>query len=114
MLRTVPMRLPRGFPYRESARLVAHDGHAFHLATIRIIVVGGVMLGRAIIPTHDGAWLPAQAELIFRHMRLLVEKIEDRLALACLHAFDPQRELRIDIDRLAAVHGMGAHHRMDR
>ena len=36
-----------------SERHVADDGGAFHAPTLRIIVVGGVVLGRSVVPEHD-------------------------------------------------------------
>src|ERR1700682_3950156 len=52
-------------------RHVADDGGALHAAALRIVVVGGVMLRADIVPEHDRVRLPAQAELVFRHTRLL-------------------------------------------
>ena len=55
---------------------------------------------------------PVMAELVFRDQRLVEQRVEQRAALALVHALDGDRELRIDEQHLAARHGMHAHHRM--
>src|SRR6516225_11919586 len=78
---------------------IADDGGALHAPALRVIVVGGVVLRAGIIPEHDRVRLPAQAELIFGHVRLLEQYIEQCAALVRVQTFDAHGELRIDEDR---------------
>ncbi len=98
----------RGF----SERRVAAHGGALHAAALGIIIVRGVVLRRLVVPEDDGAGRPLEAELIFGHVHLLEEHLEDRVALVLVQAVDVQRELRIDVDALALRHRMRADHRM--
>src|SRR5436189_2589102 len=95
-----------------SERLVACDGDAISAARMGPIVPHRAMLDAAIVPEGDRVLPPAEAALEQRVLHVLVEIAQHAVALVARHADQMAREAAVDIERLAARHRMGAHHRV--
>src|ERR1044072_1097752 len=96
-------------------RLERHtlDRDAMHQAALALVVVQGVVPGRAIVPEGDRALGPGEAGLELRPRRMGVEEVEQRLALPRGPSFEMGGEVAVDVERGAPGFGMTDHHRMD-
>src|SRR5690349_3072511 len=97
-----------------SERLVSGDSDAVAAAGVGPVVPHRTVLDAAIVPEGDRVRLPAEAALEQRVFHVLVEVVQDAVALVARHADQVAGEAAIHIERLLARHRMSAHHRMDR
>src|SRR5436190_1466837 len=58
------------------------DRDAMHQAAFALVIVQRIVPGRSVVPECDRAFLPFEAGLEFRPRSVLVEEIQERLALA--------------------------------
>src|SRR5215813_2263462 len=86
--------------------------HPLHEPSLRIVIVDGIVLGRPVVPHGNGVRSPVEPELVLGNKRLVKQGIEQQSALALIHVFDGEGELRIDKQYLATRAGMNAHHGM--
>src|SRR5690242_13058779 len=93
-------------------RTVTVDGDAMHDPLLAVVIVDRVMLDAAIVPECDCVRAPSEAAGEFRLCRMAIEEIEQRRALLLGHTGKADREVVIDVKRLAAGLGMGAHDRV--
>ncbi len=70
------------------------------------------MLHSPVVPEHQHVRLPAVAVLVLVDQGLAVQHFEDGPALVLRHAFDRQRELRIDEEHFPAGQRMQCHYRV--
>ena len=85
-----------------SVERFAADGDAMQQAAFAVIIVGGIVPCGAIIPEGDGSIAPLEAAGEFGPRGMLVEILEERLALFHRPAFETDGEGGIDVERLAA------------
>src|SRR5580693_844102 len=115
-----PVRSRPALPRHESAlsefaldRAIALDQHALHDPVLADRVVEhDAMHGGAVIPHHDVADVPDMAEMVLGLTRFGAQFVEHRVALRPLEPDDAILPVGIEIERLAAGLGMGAHQRM--
>src|SRR5690606_29917836 len=80
------MKAPDPLPVDEdveeppSEGTIARDLNPTHYAAKRTRVVQGKVLGRAIVPKGDGAWLPTEPARKFRAMAMGEQKLQQRPA----------------------------------
>ena len=77
------------------------------------IVGHGIMLGLPFIPKHAAILPPADPQLEVRALDMLIEELEERVALGLFHLDDPDRVKRGHEDALASGLGMNADDRVD-
>ena len=70
------------------------------------------MHGGAVVPHHDVAGLPDMAEMVLRLARFGAQLVEQGIALRPREPDDAILPVGIEIERLAAGFGMGAHQGM--
>src|SRR5690242_4133056 len=93
-------------------RLVALYRDAIAGTRLREVVPHRDVLHAAIVPERDGIRLPAEPHLPVRARAVLIQKIEDSLALTLRHVLDRMGEHGIDEDRLPSRDRMRADDRM--
>src|SRR5579883_1022998 len=81
-------------------------------AGMRPVIPHRMMLYAAIVPERDRVFLPAKPALEQRVRHVLVEILQNAGALVARYAVDVAGESLVDIECLAAGHGVGADHRM--
>src|SRR6185312_3405230 len=96
-----------------SERLVPGDGDPVAAAGVGPVVPHRPVLDAAVVPEGDRVRLPAETALEERVFHVLVEVVQDAVALVARHADQVAGESAIDVERLLARHRMGAHHRVD-
>src|SRR5579871_5738379 len=79
---------------------------------MRPVIPHRMMLYAAIVPERDRVFLPAKPALEQRVRHVLVEILQNAGALVARYAVDVAGESLVDIECLAAGHGVGADHRM--
>src|SRR3954470_22388383 len=82
------------------------------VAPVRPVVPHRPVLGAAVVPEGDRVRLPAEAALEQRVLHVLVEPGQDAVALVARDAEDAGGEAAVDVERLTAGDGVGAHHRV--
>src|SRR5580704_3939780 len=115
-----PVRSRPALPRHESAlsefaldRAITLDQHALHDPVLADrIVEHDAMHSGAVVPHHDVAGLPDMAEMMLRLARLGAQLVEQGIALRPLEPDDAILPVGIEIERLAAGFGMGAHQGM--
>ena len=79
-----------------------------------VLVVDGVMLRAAIVPTSHRAGLPAEPAGKFGPRLVFEQKAKQRRAFLYCHALEMQRVGAIDIEQFPPRFGVGAYDRMRR
>src|SRR5579863_3736910 len=79
-----------------------------------VIVVDRVVLGAAIVPKRERAQLPAKAAGKLGPGLMREQKAEQRRAFFLGHVPEAHGMAAVDVKRLSAGLGMGAHDRMQR
>ena len=64
-----------------SQKRISHDGGVGHLASLGVVVRDGEVHRRALVPDRDVADRPLVAHLEIRVLAVLVEELEERVAL---------------------------------
>src|SRR5882672_1997145 len=82
----------------DTDRPVALHRYALHDAARRIVVMGGVVLDRAVVPHHQRVGLPLNAQLILGDGGLAIEEGQQRVALVGLEVFYAHTELLVDVE----------------
>src|SRR5262249_27291888 len=93
-------------------RVVAFDGDPVARAGVWPVVPHRVVLDAAVVPERDRVLLPAEAALEQWVGHVLEQVSQDAVALVARNAVDIPGEALVDVERLAAGHRMGAHHRV--
>lgn len=93
-------------------RLVTPNGHSLHAAALRQIIVGGVVLHRAIVPDHQLVRLPLNPQLMLGYERLPEQKIQHGPALVIANAIDMSGEVSVDEKCPTSRFGVHSHHRV--
>src|SRR5450432_1329714 len=96
----------------QSEWLVARDRDAIAAAGMGPVVPHGAVLDAAIVPEGDRVLLPAEAALEQRILHVLIEVVQDSVALVARHADQAAGEAAVHVERLLSRDRMSAHHRM--
>src|SRR6267154_3898984 len=95
-----------------SNRQFGADRQAPQHPALAVIIVDREMLATAVVPDADRALLPAQAGGEFRPGAMRLQEIDQRPAFLVGPVLAADRVARIDVERLLAGLGMGAHDRV--
>src|SRR5476649_1961436 len=87
-------------PTLVSVRPVARDRDAIAAASVGPVVPHGAVLDAAIVPEGDRVLLPAEAALEQRVLHVLIEVVQDAVALVARHADQAAGEAAVHVERL--------------
>jgi len=62
------------------------DSNSLHLSTLRPVVIDRFMLGNPVIPERNGIRLPAKTAGMFWQHCMIIQKLQQSIALLCFHA----------------------------